>query len=49
MGQVKVKNIITNIYEKKQIFEQYKLYNKKVNLFYLKEGDKFKYSNVYIR
>lgn len=48
MEQVKVKNIITNIYEKKQIFEQYKLYNKKVNLFYLKEGDKFKYSNVYI-
>ena len=48
MKNVRVKNIITNIYEDKQIFEKYKLYNKKVNLFYLKKGDRFKYSNIYI-
>ena len=48
MENVKVKKIITNIYENKQIFEKYKIYNKKVNIFYLKKDDKFKYSNIYI-
>ena len=48
MKNAKVKNVVTNIYENKQIFEQYKVYNNQLKLFYLQYGDKFKYSNVYI-
>ncbi|MBQ8293398.1 MAG: DNA internalization-related competence protein ComEC/Rec2 [Bacilli bacterium] len=49
MMEVKVKNVITNIYEKRDIFEYYYRYNQKLKLYYLKKGDYFKYQNLSFR
>lgn len=46
MKQIKVKNIITNYYEKEEIFNRYLKYNKKLKIYYLKADDYFKYYNI---
>ncbi len=38
MKKVKVKNIITNYYENKELFNKYQQYNSKLNIYYLKKG-----------
>ncbi len=43
MEEIKVKNLLTNYYEKKEVFEPYKKYNSQLNIYYLKAGTKFKY------
>lgn len=48
MKNIKVDNLVTNIYEQKSIFNKYRNYNKRLNIFYLKQGDKFKYHDAYI-
>lgn len=47
MREIQVQNIITNGYENKDLFNEYRRINKKVNIYYLKKGNNFSYQNIY--
>ncbi len=49
MSEVRVKNIITNKYERKKIFEYYHQYNKNLKVHYLKKNDSFMFKNIYFK
>lgn len=46
MKEIRVKNIITNYYEKRSLFNEYKKINSKVNIYYLKKGNDFSFKKV---
>ena len=47
MKEIKVDNIITNYYENRNIFNEFKKLNKKINIYYLKKGNSFSYKDIY--
>ncbi len=46
MKELKVKNIITNYYEQRDIFSYYQRYNPKLKIYYLKAKDYFQYYDL---
>jgi competence protein ComEC len=46
MKEIKVNNIITNYYEKRSLFNEYKKINTKINIYYLKKGNDFTFKKV---
>lgn len=47
MNEVKVKNIITNYYEQRDIFSYYQKYNPNLKIYYLKAKDYFQYYDLF--
>lgn len=48
MQEIKVKNIITSYYEKKNIFDYYYKYNPHLKIYYFKKGYNFSFKNITI-